>query len=306
MIDDRYYRLYISVDKLIKGLANVLFVKSRAGTGKSYNIKEVLENNCCEYVRITGDISEGYFYRFLFEHNDTIIWINDSVKLLKNQATLNIIKSVTEIDGPRIITKHTYNPQEVDMPQEFECNSRFIFDFNSDIPKRLIQDFNALKSRGEYVELAFSNQDILDIGRNIFKTENHTLVMDYIQELLDNEEFIDVDLRSIVKGANSKIYCDSYGGDWKQQIQDDIKINNETKNMLYELMGNKLIAKTRLKELLVMKKIVNSEKTALRRIRSWIESEILFESGNAIRKRFVSLIKNKEPEVSKYINNEDK
>jgi len=44
MIDDRYYRLSISVDKLIKGLANVLFVKSRAGTGKSYNIKEVLEN----------------------------------------------------------------------------------------------------------------------------------------------------------------------------------------------------------------------------------------------------------------------
>ncbi len=290
MKNNPYEHLLFALNKLHKQLCRVVFVKGRPGVGKSYQIKQFLENNEISYMRITGDVSEGYFYRFLFENNGQIIWVNDSVKLLKNQGTMNILKSLTELEGPTIITKHTYNQNEIELPQSFECNSSFIFDFNSEIPKNLLNDFDALKSRGECTDIILSNQDIIDIAKEIFKSEEFIQVIEFIQEQLNKSKLITIDLRTIVKGVNTKIYCNAYGGDWKKHILTDITISSAIKQQLYELIGTEPILKHDLKELLLRKGLVKTSRTANSRIREWIESGVLFECGTTnISKRYVSL-----------------
>ena len=203
---------------------------------------------------------------------------------------MNILKSLTELEGPTIITKHTYNQNETELPQYFECNSSFIFDFNSEIPKNLTSDFEALKSRGECVNITLSNQDIIDIAREIFKSDEFIQVINFIQEQLNKTKLVTIDLRTIVKGVNTKIYCNAYGGDWKTHIISDITISSEIKQQLYELIGMDPILKQDFKELLLRKGLVKTLRTANSRIREWIESGVIFECGTtSIAKKYVSL-----------------
>ena len=77
----------------------------------------MLIQNKAKYTEICGDITEAYLYRLLFEHNGDIIWFRDIVRLLRGMNSINLLKSATETETERLLTKNSYSKAQSDLPK---------------------------------------------------------------------------------------------------------------------------------------------------------------------------------------------
>lgn len=277
-IAQHYTRLRRAIELVAKGYFNSGYIHSKAGLGKSYQTTAILNELNVNYVIFAGDISEAYLYRFLYENNGKIIIFRDLVKLITNLRSIDILKAVTETHGKRIVRKANYSKFQDDLPSYFECNSRFLFEFNNLHFNGLKDDIEALFSRGDYVSLVFSLEDLNDIMLQICKDNDEKEITNY---LLSNYNFIGMNtlnLRTQNKAFQIYKYAKENNKEWKSEL--DIFLKSEmtpTRKILYSLIGNKVIKTRELKSLLIKAQIdgISHLRTADRRIQDWLILEEL-------------------------------
>jgi len=285
-INKYYERLRKSVEMVAKGYFNSTFLKSRTGLGKSFQVTATLNElglkSGQDYVEFAGDISPAFIYRFVYENNGKIIVFRDLTRLLQELRSLDMLKAMTETTEKRIVRRAIYNRDLDDLPQFFECKSRFVFEFNSLHFNGLKEDIDALLSRGDFVNLVLSMEDVANIMKQIAQKDEEKEVTEF---LIKNYKYVGMNtlnLRSQQKAFQIYKYSQENGGKWQEQIKRFLTSEMTTiRKMLYGLIGEKVIRSADLKRLLVMSHIdgVSHLRTASRRIQDWILLRELFIYG---------------------------
>jgi len=288
-VDKYYYPIRAAIDKVCKGYSHLTFVKGRSGTGKSYNIRRVLLENKTEFVEVAGEVTEAYLYRLLYENNGKIIWLKDISNLLSGLKSIQILKAATETEEARILTRSSYSKQQSDLPDRFVCKCKFIFDYNN-IQNTLRDDFEALISRGDFLEFTLSPKEMENIMRQIAKTPEEKSITDFVISTFKGSGLIRLNLRTQWKAINTYKYAISQGLDWKEEIKMELSRVSRVRALLYGLIGNEAVRKVELKKLLLKHELVTSVRVAEMRIQEWIFTDELFTWGTDERNGFVSLL----------------
>lgn len=287
---EKYYQpIYRATDKVCKGYSNLLFVKGIGGIGKSYSIRRVLQENNVDYLEVAGEVTEAYLYRLLYENNGKIIWLKDVANLLNGLKSINILKAATETEEARIVTKNNYSKSQDDLPDRFVCRCKFIFDYNN-IQNNMRDDFEALISRGDFIEFALSTKEMQFIMRQIARTPDEKEVTEFVINNFRGSGLVRLNLRTQWKAMNTFKYAQQVGLDWKDEITQEMKRVSRIQSMLYSLMGEEAVRRVDLKKLLIRHELVPSIRVADMKIREWIFIEELFEWSADERNGFLALV----------------
>lgn len=289
-LDTYYSGLIRGVNKLCMGYGNLLFVKGPGGIGKSYNLKKAIIQNKKEFVEIKGDVSEAYLYRIFYENNGKIIWFSDLSRLLRGLKSINLIKAACESQDKRILTNANYSKVQSDLPKNFLWDGKIIFDYNSLQGLSLKEDFEALKTRGDYIELSFSFNDMAAIMKLIAKDNKE--LMEVTNHLLENYNIFQgaINLRSQWRAFNTYNYATALKLDWKEEIRKELTQNmSPVRSLLYNLIGTKAIRTTELKKILLKLGYVETIRTADRKINDWLITEEIFRWSTEDKNFYISI-----------------
>jgi hypothetical protein len=299
-IDGFYADITRAVNKVSQGFSGLAFVKGRGGIGKSTQIKKTLVANEADFVEICGDVSEAYLYRLFYEYNGRVIWFKDVAKLLKGLKSINLLKSASETEAMRLLTKSNYSRDQSDLPDRFIWKGRIIFDYNSLEGLQLKDDFEALVTRGDYVELSLSEDDIKTIMLEIAGVDSK--LMETTKFLIDEYSFRGyelLNLRMQYKAVKTREYAEKNKLDWKDEVKNELTANDSRiRKVLYSYMGTKAYRTGDLKRILLRAGVVNSVRTADRRIVEWILLEEIFKVSEEDKDYFVCLYPVKRPSTS--------
>ena len=295
-----YERLRKSVEMVAKAYFNCTFLKSSAGLGKSYQVTATLNDmgmkSGTDYVEFAGDISPAYIYRFVLENNGKIIIFRDTARLIQELRSIDMLKAMTETHGDRIVRRAIYGKDFDDLPCFFKCESGFIFEFNNLHFNGLKEDLEALISRGDFVSVVFSMQDIANIMMQIATTTEQKEVTEF---LLKHYRYIGMNalnLRTQHKAFQIYNYSQKNGSVWQEEIVKFLTSEmTATRKMLYGLIGDRAVRSADLKRLLVVSQIDNIShlRTADRRIRDWVMLRELF---------IVGFVCDDDEELERYLN----
>jgi len=269
---DIYKEIITSINQVIEGYSYFVLIKGKPGLGKSWVIKDCLDK--IEHVEISGDITPAYMYRALYESNGKIIWIKDVSKILKNESSIGFLKLATETHSKRILTKSNYSKVQEDLPNSFEYTGAIIADYNSvhSLPKAYQEDFDALKSRANYVELTLNFKQVERLLYSIAKLDWQKQVTKFLIDNFPKDELYLLNLRNQYRAFKLYEYAVSNKVDWKELVIKDIKQNrSDTNRLLYSLIGEEEVNTADLKRLLIKHKVVNSLSTARRKVIEWLE-----------------------------------
>ena len=264
-----YKDLYMSIEKLIKGYSALLMIKGTAGTGKSFQINNALKKNNAEFV-IVRDTTEAYLPQLLYENNGKIIWLQDcAYKLLRGVGTIEILKSISETDPKmRIVNNYNYNPQKSDIPKSFIFSGKLILDFNKIVDLKYLDNYNALVSRSDFIELVFSRQEIVNIMNEIATEPWQKDVTEYLISVLS--DMTALNLRTQANAFRDYQFCQETKYDWKTYILKRATTKSPIFNLLYQYMGKEPKRTTELKRWLISTQNM-SIRQAERRIKEYVE-----------------------------------
>lgn len=307
VIDEYYKSIRRSIDKLVQGYSNLVFVRGSGGFGKSWSIERYLKESGAipippeymnresmnepvinklkgdkaYYLEITGELSEAYLYRILYVFNGCVLWFRDVNKLLKKLRSIDILKSATESTGKRLICNNNYSHTTKDIPRQFIYFGSVIFDFNSLQGISLKEDFEALQTRGDYIEVSLSQDDMAKIMRSIAKTDWQKETTEFLINKHSNSGFNLMNLRTQWKAFRTYEYSIANKKDWKQEVIGELNNTmSPVRAMLYQLIGRKPIKAMELKKLLLKRGEVNSLRTAHRKVSEWIAIEEIYRVSN--------------------------
>ena len=275
-----------ALTKLCNGFNHLVFIKGRGGIGKSRRIRHILTKTEEVFIEVTGEVTEAYLYRLFYENNGKTIWFKDVTKLLRGLSSLNLLKSACETEKQRLLTKSSYSKQQDDIPNMFNWKGKIIFDYNEVGPLMMREDFEALKTRGDFIELAFCNSDMQIIMRQIAKSNWEKEVTEFLIENFDGV----LNLRVQWKAFNTYRYAKQQGFDWKQEVTNEIGYKlSEIGSMIYTLIGNKAVKINDLRRLLLRNGKVTSIRTATNRVRDWLAMEELYKWSIETKNFYVSI-----------------
>ena len=266
-----YRPLYRAVEKICSGHSHLAFIKGRGGLGKSYTIKKILDESAVPYHEVNSDCTEAYLFRLLYEQNGKVIWFKDINKLLKGLRSMNVLKSATEMESHRKLTRNSYSMHEVDLPYEFDFTGSIIFDYNEIGNKGFKEDFEALVSRGDFVDVLFSHKEMCGIMKAVAQNKDERMVTDFLIDHYTDDGMNMINMRSQQKAFKTYYYALATKRDWKLEILQEIQSRmSPIKVMLHRLIGDESIDSTELKKRLLRTGLITTLRTADRRVQEWI------------------------------------
>ena len=185
------------------------------------------------------------------------------------------MKHITDPHPVRHIRRDTYK-EHADVPKEFDFKSQIILELN-EIGNNYKEDIEAVKSRGLFVELFFSNDQI----KNIMCQICHNSEMKEATEYLISQSHMIPRLNLRFQYMAWKILVASKrdGLDWKKEIDLYLKTQiPENSKLLYRFAGSNPV-----KRISFVKYLVNvmgwSLRTAQRRIGDALQLGEIFSDG---------------------------
>lgn len=290
-IGEYYKQAEEVIEQMKLGLCHLAFIKGRAGIGKSEQIGKYLYKYFKEeeIIQIT-DVSEAYLFELFYNHNGCVFWFKDVDKLLRGERSLLTLKTACETKPERIITNYNYSHQQRNLPKSFIFTGKLIFDYNEITNIMNRESFEALISRGEFINLNFSFEEMCNIMEKICDTNDKVEITNWLIENYKFVGFNQFNLRTQQRAFVWYEYAKIKNYNWKEYIKNKLQHNKtQIQQMLYTFMGDKAVRTTELKKWLIRTGIINTLRTAERRIREWLELEEIFKISDDIRDFYVSL-----------------
>lgn len=285
-----YAPVYRVISKIAAGKCRLAMIEGSTGIGKTYNILNALAEYKMDYVT-TGENTEAYLYRTLYENNGKVIYMKEATKLMQKQSSLNLLKAATESEHERILTKCSYSKDQADLPDRFVFRGSIIFDYNA-VPNinGLREDMEAFKGRGDHIRLAFCPEELKQILRAVAKTETEKQVTEYVIDQYDKYGMVKLNLRTQKKAFETFEWAEQESKDWKQELEQELKVMTKTRAMLYALIGKKAVRTTELKKLLIKNEYYSSIRVCEYEINKWLLTEDLYRHSEDERNFYVSLV----------------
>ncbi len=219
-LEERQQLLSHHVRLVARGMANGLCVYgSRGGLGKTRVVLATLKEEAIEPVILTGHCTPLAMYMALYEHPDSVVFLDDCDAMFRNLPALGILRSALwEGDkGHRLVN---YNSSQLKVPSSFRFDGRIIFAVNA-LPRQN-HAFGAVLSRVDQFELSASNEEVLVMLRHLAALGFDGLSPDECQEVVDFiTEFSatrELSLRLLEPSYRKVIYGREAGVDWRQLV----------------------------------------------------------------------------------------
>ena len=219
-LEERQRLLAHHVRLVARGMANGLCVYgSRGGLGKTKVVLETLKEEGVTPVTLTGHCTPLAMYMSLYEHPDSVVFLDDCDAMFRNLPALGILRSALweGEKGNRLVN---YNSSQLKVPSSFRFDGRVIFAVNT-LPSRN-HAFDAVLSRVDQYELDASNEEVLDLMRQLaaqgfegLTPEDCLEVVDFIGEFSATRE---LSLRLLEPSFHKVIYAREAGVNWRQLV----------------------------------------------------------------------------------------
>ncbi len=218
-LEERQQLLAHHVRLLARGMSVGLFVYgSQGGLGKSRTVLRTLAAEGIRPVLINSHITPLALYTTLYHNRQgQVVFLDDCDAIYSSMAHLGLLRSALWGD-PRIVT---YGSSQLDdLPGSFVFDSRLIFCANV-IPKKN-DAFKAVLSRCDIFELSASQEEVLDLMRQVARAGHVTLnsgdcleVVDFIEANADDRA---ISLRLLEPSFRKVIYAREEGLDWRPLV----------------------------------------------------------------------------------------
>ena len=182
-LEERQRLLAHHVRLVARGMANGLCVYgSRGGLGKTKVVLETLKAEGVVPVTLTGHCTPLAMYMSLYEHPESVVFLDDCDAMFRNLPALGILRSALweGEKGNRLVN---YNSSQFKVPSSFHFEGRVIFAVNC-LPTRN-NAFAAVLSRVDQYELDASNEEVLDLMRQLAAQGYEGLDPDECMEVVD-------------------------------------------------------------------------------------------------------------------------
>lgn len=179
-----------------------LFVTGKGGIGKSFTTDNALEAEELEeetdFVRIKGHCTSYALYHTLEEYSDRIVLFDDCDDILRDQLSLNILKTVLDTQGVRRVKWITKN----DTKKSFVFEGTVIF--LSNMAKEKVEQ--AIISRSVVIDLFMTSNEIIERMNNIIQAIPITVDLEdeervTVLRMLDKykNSIMDLNIRTLIK-----------------------------------------------------------------------------------------------------------
>ncbi len=219
-LEERQRLLAHHVRLTARGMANGLCVYgSRGGLGKTRVVLATLKDEGVVPVTLTGHCTPLAMYLALYEHPESVVFLDDCDAMFRNLPALGILRSALwEGDkGNRLVN---YNSSQLKVPSSFRFDGRIIFAINT-LPRQN-QAFAAVLSRVDQFELSASNEEVLVMLRQLAAQGFEGLTPDECQEVVSFiAEFSasrELSLRLLEPSLRKVLYAREAGVDWRQLV----------------------------------------------------------------------------------------
>lgn len=238
-LEPYYGNLRNYVRMVTGGYQNLLLLDAKGGLGKTYNVRQTLQEECDNWMHQRGFTTPIELYKTLWEARErgSVLFLDDMSGVTNNQKAIDMLKSATETDGSENHVEYRTS-QDIahptfagaTLPNTFTFRGRIIMSFN-DTPDN--HHFDALRDRGIDYHLSFDYQERLELCREIAKSPDFSALS--VKEQKDTAEWIatatnpavDVTIRTFEEVCSMRAFSKDTGEDWE-------KMALEVFNMDYE------------------------------------------------------------------------
>jgi predicted AAA+ superfamily ATPase len=220
-LEERQQLLAHHVRLVARGMANGLCVYgSRGGLGKTRVVLATLKEEGVEPVILTGHCTPLAMYTSLYEHPESVVFLDDCDAMFRILPALGILRSALwEGDGGHRLV--TYNSSQLKIPSSFHFTGRIIFAINS-LPRQNFA-FSAVLSRIDQFELNATNEEVLTMLRQLaaqgfedkLTADECQEVVSFIAEFSANRE---LSLRLLEPSLRKVLYARAEAVDWRQLV----------------------------------------------------------------------------------------
>jgi hypothetical protein len=220
-LEERQQLLAHHVRLVARGMANGLCVYGgRGGLGKTRVVLATLKEEGVEPVVLTGHCTPLAMYMSLYEHPQSVVFLDDCDAMFRILPALGILRSALweGEKGSRLVN---YNSSQLKVPSSFRFEGRIIFAVNT-LPRQNFA-FNAVLSRVDQFELSASNEEVLEMMRRLaaqgfegkLTTDECMEVVNFIAEFSATRE---LSLRLLEPSLRKVVYARDEGVDWRQLV----------------------------------------------------------------------------------------
>ncbi|MGO9108909.1 MAG: hypothetical protein ACLP9L_06715 [Thermoguttaceae bacterium] len=220
-LEERQRLLAHHVRLVARGMANGLCVYgSRGGLGKTRVVLATLKEEGVEPVILTGHCTPLAMYLALYEHPESVVFLDDCDAMFRNLPALGIMRSALweGEKGHRLVN---YNSSQLKVPSSFHFTGRIIFAVNT-LPRQN-HAFSAVLSRVDQFELSASNEEVLVMLRRLaargfegkLMPDECMEVVDFIAEFSATRE---LSLRLFEPSLRKVLYAREAAVDWRQLV----------------------------------------------------------------------------------------
>jgi hypothetical protein len=219
-LEERQQLLGHHVRMVARRLANGLCVfGNRGGLGKSRVVLRTLHEEGVDPLVLNAHVTPLSLYTNLYEHSGAVVFLDDCDSLFRNLPALGILRSALwgENNESRLVT---YNSSQLKIPSSFRFEGRIIFAVNT-LPRQN-HAFNAVLSRVDQFELTASNEEVIDMMRQLAAQGFEGLtpiecmeVVDFIAEFSATRE---LSLRLLEPSLRKVLYAREAEVDWRQLV----------------------------------------------------------------------------------------
>ena len=220
-LEERQTLIAHHVSMMADGLLEGLFIYGRqGGLGKTSTVLRTLAARRIKPILINSHVTLVGLYAILHEHRaGKIIVFDDCDALFRALPQLGLLRSAL-YGEPRIVT-FSSSKLPTGLPDRFEFHSRLIFCANV-LPKGS-PAFNAVLTRCAVLELAATNEEILETMRTVacrgFQTLSPAECGEAIDYLAEHAPPEGLSLRLLVPTWQRVLYARKARIDWKLLVQ---------------------------------------------------------------------------------------
>lgn len=203
-MDDKFEAMGEFANVVARGYSNGLFISGQGGTGKTWEVFEVLnENNLVEnedYVVVKGYSTPKGLFNLLRDNSDKLIVFDDCDSIFKDTTGLNIIKAVLDTYPERRVTWSSASDKGDE--NAFSFTGRIIFISNLN-PDQGNDNFKAVMTRVLSVAVGTTKTEVKDRMLKLVPKIASDLNQDAQQQITEfiEENFLsirDLSLRFVV------------------------------------------------------------------------------------------------------------
>lgn len=225
VLEERQQLLSHHVRLVARKVSHALFVfGAQGGLGKSRTILQTLDAEGIEPILINSHVTPLSLYSTLFHHrDDTVIFFDDVDTMFGSMPHLGLLRSALW-GTPRVVT---YGSSQMPdgLPSSFEFSSRCIFAANV-IPQKN-DAFKAVLSRCDIFQLEATNEEVIEMMRNIAAKGFHGITPDEAETVIDfiadHAQDRQLSLRLLGPSLRKMSYARQEGVDWRPLVESQLQ-----------------------------------------------------------------------------------